>query len=454
MGAVAVPDDALYGAQTARAIDAFAISGIRAHPQFIHSYMWLKKAAAMANAELRQIPTVMAEAICQAADEVLAGQWADQFPVDVFQMGAGTSFHMNVNEVLANRANEILGCARGTYSRTHPNDHVNRGQSTNDTYPTATRVAARVLMTALLRELEDLSYSLKERGIAFDGILKAGRTHLQDAVPIRLGQEFTAYGAAVERAGLGIQTAAYEIQELGIGGTATGTGLNTVPGYRSRVLSCLRTWTGIEWREAMDLRESMQSQYPIARASGSLRLLSLELIRIANDLRLLSSGPTSGLAEIDLPPISPGSSIMPGKVNPSMAEMLNMVCFQVIGNDMAISMAVQAGQLELNVMMPVMAYNILGSIEILTNACHAFTTRCVQGIQANAERCLRYAESSPAIATALTPQIGYEGATRLVERAASEGRSVIELVRETAALDDREIDRLMDARAMTEPPVA
>ncbi|HET6384405.1 MAG TPA: aspartate ammonia-lyase [Armatimonadota bacterium] len=452
LGEVEVPADALYGAQTARAVEAFQISGWTAPQPLIRSYLLIKKAAAAANADLGQIDPEVAGAIAKAADEALAGKWRDQFPVDVFQMGAGTSFHMNINEVLANRANEILGGERGKYDRVHPNDHVNRGQSTNDTYPTAMRMAGRFAMGDLLEVLTDLENAFQDRAAAFDSILKSGRTHLQDAVPIRLGQEFAAYAAAIERARGEVAAAAGGLEELGIGGSAAGTGLNTAAGYRSKVINHLSLWTGIAWRLAPDLREAMQSQYPVARASGSLRLLSNELIRIANDLRLLSSGPMTGLAEITLPAISPGSSIMPGKINPSLAEMLNMVCFQVIGNDTAIGLAVQAGQLELNVMMPVMAFNLVRSSELLTNACRVFTDRCVRGITANEERCRRYAESSPAIATALTPQIGYEEAAKLVQRALVEGRTVTEVAREEGALSEDEIARLLDPRAMTEPP--
>src|SRR5574337_16517 len=328
-------------------------------------------------------------------------------------MGAGTSCNMNVNEVLANRAIELLGGQKGDYAIVHPHDHVNMSQSTNDVFPTAMRMAARLLLAELLPALNDLKSALTEKAQEFDGVLKSARTHLQDAVPIRLGQEFAAYAATVGKCRERLALAARSLEELGIGGSAAGTGLNTHPQDRVRLVEHLRTWTRIEWSTASDMREAMQSNLPVAETSAALRLLALELTRICNDLRLLASGPTTGLAEIKLPAVQPGSSIMPGKINPSMAEMLNMVCFQVIGNDLTVSMAVQAGQLELNVMMPVMAYNLHQSIEILKNAIRVFIDRCVGGIVADVNRCRRYAERSMALATALNVLVGYARAAEV-----------------------------------------
>ncbi|MBM2837278.1 MAG: putative aspartate ammonia-lyase (L-aspartase) [candidate division NC10 bacterium] len=362
-----------------------------------------------------------------------------------------SSFHMNVNEVLANRAIELLGGKKGDHSIVHPNDHVNMAQSTNDVIPTAMRIAARLLLQELLPVLSDLETALGAKAKEFDGILKSARTHLQDAVPIRLGQEFAAYAATIGKCRELIAAAARSLEELGIGGSAAGTGLNTHPQYRFKLVEYLRAWTNINWRNAPDMREAMQSNLPIAEASSALRLLALELTRICNDLRLLASGPTTGFAEIVLPAVQPGSSIMPGKVNPSMAEMLNMVCFQVIGNDLTVAMAVQAGQLELNVMMPVMAYNLHHSIEILKNALRAFIDRCVVGIVADADRCRRYAESSMALATALNTHIGYARAAEVVKRALREQKTIIDVVRDEKLLTEDQIAQILDPIKLTEP---
>jgi len=366
-------------------------------------------------------------------------------------MGAGTSFNMNVNEVLANRAIELLGGQKGDYATVHPHDHVNMSQSTNDVFPTAMRMAARLLLVELLSVLNDLKGTLAEKAKEFDDVLKSGRTHLQDAVPIRLGQEFAAYAVTIGKCQERIAVVARSLEELGIGGSAAGTGLNTHPKYRARLVEYLRVWTSIEWHNAPDMREAMQSNLPIAETSSALRLLALELIRICNDLRLLASGPTTGLAEIVLPAVQPGSSIMPGKVNPSMAEMLNMVCFQVVGNDLTVSMAVQAGQLELNVMMPVMAYNLHQSIEILTNALRVFSDRCVRGIVADADRCRRYAESSMALAAALNISLGYARAAEVVKRAVRERKTIIDVVREEKLLTEAQIAAILNPVKLTEP---
>ncbi|MBI2903200.1 MAG: aspartate ammonia-lyase [Candidatus Methylomirabilis oxyfera] len=451
LGQKEVPADAYYGLQSVRAMENFPISGLKMHPRMVEAMSMIKKAAALANAELGLLKPEISKAIGAAADEVLAGKLRDHFVVDVYQMGAGTSFHMNVNEVLANRAIELLGGKKGDHTVVHPNDHVNMAQSTNDVIPTAMRIAGRLLLGELLPVLQDLQTTLTEKAKEFDGILKSARTHLQDAVPIRLGQEFAAYAATIGKCHERIAAAARSLEELGIGGSAAGTGLNTHPQYQFKLVEHLRAWTNIKWRNAPDMREAMQSQLPIAEASSALRLLALELIRICNDLRLLASGPTTGFAEIVLPAVQPGSSIMPGKVNPSMAEMLNMVCFQVIGNDLTVSMAVQAGQLELNVMMPVMAYNLHHSIEILKNALRVFIDRCVVGIVADADRCRRYAESSMALATALNTYVGYARAAEVVKRALREKKTIIDVVREEKLLTEEQIAQILDPIKLTEP---
>jgi len=451
LGQKEVPADAYYGLQSVRAMENFPISGLRKHARMVEAMVMVKKAAAFANAELGLLKPEVSKAIGAAADEVLAGKLRDHFVVDVYQMGAGTSFHMNVNEVLANRAIELLGGKRGDQTIVHPNDHVNMAQSTNDVIPTAMRIAARLLLQELLPVLSDLETALGAKAKEFDGILKSARTHLQDAVPIRLGQEFAAYAVTVGKCRELIGAAARSLEELGIGGSAAGTGLNTHPQYRFKLVEYLRGWTNINWRNAPDMREAMQSNLPIAEASSALRLLAIELIRICNDLRLLASGPTTGFAEIVLPAVQPGSSIMPGKVNPSMAEMLNMVCFQVIGNDLTVAMAVQAGQLELNVMMPVMAYNLHHSIEILKNALRAFIDRCVVGIVADADRCRRYAESSMALATALNTYVGYARAAEVVKRALREQKTIIDVVREEKLLTEAQIAQILDPIKLTEP---
>jgi len=451
LGQKEVPADAYYGLQSVRAMENFPISGLRKHARMVDAMVMVKKAAAFANAELGLLKPEVSKAIGAAADEVLAGKLRDHFVVDVYQMGAGTSFHMNVNEVLANRAIELLGGKKGDHSIVHPNDHVNMAQSTNDVIPTAMRIAGRLLLGELLPVLQDLQTALAGKAKEFDGILKSARTHLQDAVPIRLGQEFAAYAVTVGKCRGLIAAAARSLEELGIGGSAAGTGLNTHPQYRFKLVEHLRAWTNINWRNAPDMREAMQSNLPIAEASSALRLLAIELIRICNDLRLLASGPTTGFAEIVLPAVQPGSSIMPGKVNPSMAEMLDMVCFQVIGNDLTVAMAVQAGQLELNVMMPVMAYNLHHSIEILKNALRAFIDRCVVGIVADAERCRRYAESSMALATALNTYVGYARAAEVVKRALREQKTIIDVVRAEKLLTEDQIAQILDPIKLTEP---
>jgi aspartate ammonia-lyase len=451
LGFVEVPAKAYYGAQTQRAVENYPISGMRAHPLLIRATGMVKRAAAEANWELELIDPKQADAIISAAQEVIEGKWDAQFVVDVFQAGAGVSFHMNANEVIANRANEILGGKLGEYEFVHPNDDVNYGQSTNDVFPTAMRLAALLDLETLYRELDALADALARKGAEFDGVVKAGRTHLQDAVPIRLGQEFAAYGVAIRKTGEFLRQAGDGLRELGLGGTAVGTGLNTQPEYRTRAVTNLARISGQALFPAEDLRWAMQSNAPMGQVSGALRGLALEVIRISNDLRLLSSGPNTGFNEIHLPSLQPGSSIMPGKVNPVMAELAAMVSFQVIGNDTAVAMAVQAGQLELNVMMPTMAYNVLQSTTILANMLRVFTQKCVAGIEANRERCRYYAESTIALATALNPRIGYAKAAELVKESVATGESIVALARKKKVLSDAELKEVLDPMRMTEP---
>ena len=452
LGEVKIPEDAYYGITTERVLQDFKISGLNLNPKFLEAYIILKKACALANMKIGRLDIKLGKAIVQGSDEILSGKLRDQFKVDVFQMGAGTSFNMNCNEVLANRANEILGSKKGDYKPINPNDHVNMSQSTNDTFPTAMRIAILLKLKDLDPELKKLEKSFQEKAIQFDNIVKAGRTHLQDAVPIRLGQEFRAYSQTVSKSRRIIQTAGESCREIGIGGSATGTGLNTTIGYREEVLNQLNKMTTLNLKQAEDLREIMQSQSAVAEISASLRNLALELTRISNDLRLLSSGPTTGLAEIRLPAIVAGSSIMPGKINPSILEMLGMVGFQVVGNDLTISMAVQAGQLELNVMMPVMAFNILFSIEILTNAIRLTRTKCIDGIEADKAKCKHYADTTLGLATILNPIIGYKTASEIVKHAIKEEKTILNVLREKQILSEEDIIKLLNTSKMTKPP--
>ncbi|HWD37218.1 MAG TPA: aspartate ammonia-lyase [Fimbriimonas sp.] len=453
LGEVQVPAGAYWGSQAERSRNLFQISGLTEHPKMIDAYILLKKACTVANTELGLLDKQIGDAIVQAADEILAGKFRDQFPVDVFHMGAGTSFNMNCNEVLANRAEEILGGGLGEYQRVNPNDHPNYGQSTNDTFPAAMRIMSRLLLDPLLGAVDELSDALAAKGQEFDTILKSGRTHLQDAVPIRLGQEFTAYSVAVKKGRRWLEHAAYELEELGIGGSAAGTGLNTHPQYRFRVVELLREYTGLPFRPADDLREAMQSTLAMSSLSSGLRVLCLELTRISNDLRLLCSGPLTGIAEIVLPPVQPGSSIMPGKVNPSMAENLNLVLFQVLGQCQTLDYSVQAGQLELNVMMPGMAFASQFSLQILANTLKTFTTNCVVGIKADAERCAHYAETSPSLATALNVFIGYKQAAAVVKKALAEKKTIPDVVREMGLLDEETLRKALDPALLTEPGI-
>jgi aspartate ammonia-lyase len=453
LGEKAVPAGALYGIQTLRASENFPISGLRPLPAFVDAVVWIKRSAALVHKQTGRLEARLADAIVQAADEVLAGRHRDQFIVDVFQAGAGTSHNMNCNEVLANRANEILGGERGTYRPVHPNDHVNMAQSTNDVIPTAIRLATLASLPATLRALDQLAGALLAKGDQFDHIVKSGRTHLQDATPIRLGQEFTGYGRTVQRHRQKLEAAAEWLRELNIGGTAVGTGLNAEPEYATLMVEQLEQVTGLELRTGRDLVQLMQSMGDVATVSGALRAYVLDLNKIANDLRLLASGPRTGLAEVLLPPVQPGSSIMPGKVNPSIPEMVNQVCYHALGLDTTVALAAEAGQLELNVMMPVIAHNLVFSLIIVGNASAVLAQRCVEGIQADEAQCAYWLERSPALVTALAPKIGYAEAAKLAKEAVATGLTVKELVLKKGILEGAELEEVLDLRAMTEPGV-
>jgi aspartate ammonia-lyase len=431
LGEVFVPSNALYGAQTQRAIENFPISGLKPRQAFIWSMGMIKKAAAHVNMELGLLDAEKANAIIQAAQEVVDGKWNEQFIVDPFQAGAGTSHHMNVNEVIANRATQLLGGKLGEY-RVHPNDHVNMAQSTNDVIPTAIRLGCLWRLDELLTTLKSLSGALVTKASEFDNIIKSGRTHLQDAVPIRLGQEFGAYAKAIERDAERIQYTAEGLRRLGIGGTAVGSGLNAHPDYHRQMVRKLSELTNLKLSESDNLFESMQSMADASAFSASLRTLALTLIRIANDFRLLSSGPTTGLDEIRLPAVQPGSSIMPGKVNPVMAEMLDMAMFQVIGCDVTIALATQAGQLELNVMMPVIAHNLFEMMQIMIGSVQTFTERAVRGITANQAKAEGWLAQNPIVVTALNPLIGYSQGAELVKEAASRNMTIHDIAVEKA----------------------
>ncbi len=452
LGELSVPAEAYYGIETARAERNFPISGLRSHSMLVRAMALVKKAAAEANRRLGRLDRKRAAAIIKACDEVGRGKFADQFTVDVFQMGAGTSFHMNMNEVLANRAEQILGGDLGKYKRVHPNDHVNMGQSTNDVYPTAMRLAAALLMRdLLLPHLKELEGAFLAKGREFEHVVKSGRTHLQDAVPVTLGQEFRAYGRALGKCRTFISRAGASLLELGIGGSAAGTGLNTAPGYRELAVGLLARMTNLRCRPAQDMREAMQSMRPFTEVSAALRNLAGEMNRIGNDLRLLASGPRAGLAEITLPAVAPGSSIMPGKVNPSMIEMMNMVCYQVMGCDLVVSAASQAGQLELNVMMPVISFNLILMIEIMGRALHQVRTKCVEGIRADVEKCREYGERSLGIVTALSPRLGYARASEIARAAIAQNKTLREIIRQRGLLSPKEVDKILDLERAARP---
>ena len=453
LGPVHVPEAAYYGAQTARALDNFPISGMRPHAALVRATVIIKLAAAEANAALGRLAKPAAGAIARAAREILQGALRDQFVVDVYQAGAGTSHNMNANEVLANRAEELLGGRRGEYARVHPNDHVNMGQSTNDVFPTATRLAILIHHGALVDAARALARALDAHAARWTRVLKTGRTHLQDAVPITLGQEFSGWAANLHVAIEELEHAATRLLELNLGATAVGTGLNAGTDFTQAAVANIARETGFAVTPAANRFRVTQSMGDVAAWSAAMRRLAMETNKIASDLRLLASGPRAGLAEIRLPAVQPGSSIMPGKVNPSIPEMVNQVCYQVYGCDAAVAAAADAGQLELNVMMPVIAWNALHASAILTNTLAVFRERCIDGLEADEARCRELLDRSTAVATALSPYIGYAATAQIAKESVATGRPIRELVLERGLLDAAHADRILSAEAMTEPGV-
>ena len=453
LGDFRVPADAYYGVQTARARANFPISGLTASDSFVRATILVKRAAAEANRTLGRLDDKIADAIIAAADEVLAGRLRDQFVIDVYQAGAGTSHNMNANEVLANRAAEILGGSKGTYAEVHPNDHVNMGQSTNDVIPTATRLALAMEHAGLEGACRALAGSFDDKAAEFVDVLKVGRTHLQDAVPITLSQEFGGYAACLRAAADVADAAVAALHELNLGATAVGTGLNAGDDYTASAVAALARLTTLPLRSATNRFRVTQSMGDVVSYSGALRRMAVELGKIASDLRLLSMGPRAGIAEIRLPAVQPGSSIMPGKVNPSVPEMVNQVCYQVYGCDTTITMAGDAGQLELNVMMPVIAWNALHAQSILTNAMRALRERTVEGIEADRERCRELLDLSTAVATALSPYIGYTATAEIAKASVASGRPIRDLVLERGLMPAADLDRVLSAEAMTRPGI-
>jgi aspartate ammonia-lyase len=453
MGERDLPADAYYGIQTLRALENFPISGLRPLPTYIDACLYIKQAAAKVNGELGCITPEVAESIQGAAVEILGGKYRNQFVVDVYQAGAGTSHHMNVNEVLANRALELLGDVKGNYQRVSPNDHVNYGQSTNDVIPTAIRVGALLALERSLYPALELAIAATDaKAQEFSKIVKSGRTHLQDAVPVRLGDSFGAFRQILMDHQRRLQGAATDLYSIGLGGSATGTGLNTHPQYRQRVAAELGQLIGQPLTSAPNLLAAMQSMAPFVNMAGAARNLAQDLVKISHDLRLMDSGPKTGLKEIQLPPVQPGSSIMPGKYNPVMAEMISMICFQVMGYDQSIALAAQAGQLELNVMMPLIAYNLIHSIEILGNGLKALTEQCLVGITADADRCQHYAEGSLALVTALNTHIGYLNAAAVAKESLVTGKSLRQIVLERELMSPELLAEVLDLEKMSQLP--
>src|SRR5688572_18290483 len=454
LGEHGVPADAYYGIQTTRAVENFPISGLRAPADLVSATVLVKKAAALANVSLDRLDSRIGDAIVRAADEILSGALRDQFIVDVYQAGAGTSHNMNANEVLANRAAELLGGGRGEYRLVHPNDHVNMGQSTNDVFPTATRLALLLGHAALVDSGRGLSASLARKADAFESILKVGRTHLQDAVPMTLGQEFSGYAACIARGADDVDQAAGQLEELNLGATAVGTGLNAGEEYATQAIRNLSRATGLRLKPSANRFRVTQSMGDVLAYSGAMRRLAMELGKVASDLRLLSMGPRAGIAEIALPAVQPGSSIMPGKVNPSVPEMVNQVCYQVMGCDVTVAAACDAGQLELNVMMPVIAWNALHMSTILRESMKALRVRCVDGIEADATHCRELLDRSTAVATALSPYIGYAKTADIAKEAVKTGKTIREIVLERGLMDARRLDEVLSAENMTRPGIA
>jgi aspartate ammonia-lyase len=453
LGSKEVPMDAYYGIQTLRAMENFPITGYRIHEELIKALAIVKKAAALANMDVQRLDPEIGNAIIKATDEIIEGKWHDHFIVDPIQGGAGTSINMNANEVIANRALELLGHEKEEYAYLSPNSHVNMSQSTNDVFPTAVHIAILNLIEKLLATMQYMHEVLKEKARQFDHIIKMGRTHLQDAVPIRLGQEFEAYSRVLERDIKRIQQSRQHLYEVNMGATAIGTGLNADPCYIKNVVKYLAEISGLPLVGAKHLVDATQNTDAYTEVSAVLKVCMINMSKIANDLRLMASGPRAGLGEITLPARQPGSSIMPGKVNPVMAEMINQVAFQVIGNDHTICLASEAGQLELNVMEPVLVFNLLESITIMNNAFRAFTEYCLKGIEANEERLKEYVEKSVGVITAINPHIGYEAAARIAKEAILEGKSVRELCLQYGVLTEEELDIILNPYEMTEPGI-
>lgn len=450
LGAMAVPEDVYYGIQTVRALANFPISGYKLQPAMIRALGLVKKACARANFEVGLLPEDIADAIIQASDEVASGRFDDEFPVDPIQGGAGTSINMNANEVIANRALEILGHPRGRYDIVHPNGHVNMSQSTNDVIPTAFRVALLDMLQPAVSALEQLAASLSRKASEFGHILKVGRTHLQDAVPMYLGQEFGAYARVVTRHTARLRLVASELLEVNLGATAVGTGLNAPPEYAEKAVALLGEWTGHGLRQADDLVDATQNADVPVAVSGELRATAVSLSKIASDLRLMASGPRAGLGELTLPAVQPGSSIMPGKVNPVMAELMNQVAFQVQGNDLVVGLAAQHGQLELNVMEPVLMHNLFESVQILGNAAKVFAEQCIDGIEANEEKLQHDAERCIGIATVLNPYIGYEAASQVATESLQTGLPIRDVVLKHGFLDENTLDELLKPESLTQ----
>ncbi|WP_282155212.1 aspartate ammonia-lyase [Cytobacillus gottheilii] len=454
LGEKEVPAEAYYGVQTLRAVENFPITGYRIHPELIRAMAMVKKAAAMANMDVKQLYSGIGNAIVQAADEMIEGQWHEQVIVDPIQGGAGTSINMNINEVLANRAIELLGEEKGNYFHCSPNTHVNMSQSTNDSFPTAMHIAILSLLEQLIITMEQMQTVFLEKGKEFNHVIKMGRTHLQDAVPIRLGQEFEAYSRVIGRDIKRIKQSRQHLYELNMGATAVGTGLNALPRYIELVVQYLADISGMPFKGAEHLVDATQNTDSYTEVSAALKICMTNMSKIANDLRLMASGPRAGLGEITLPARQPGSSIMPGKVNPVMPELINQVAFQVIGNDHTISLASEAGQLELNVMEPVLIFNLLQSISIMKNAFTSFTEHCVKGIEANEARLKEYVEKSAGIITAVNPHLGYEVAARIAREAILNGTSIRDLCLKYDVLTEEELDLILDPYEMTHPGIA
>lgn len=454
IGSLQVPSDAYYGVQTLRAKNNFFITGYRLNPIFISSLAYVKKAAAICNMEAKTIQEDIAKAIIQAADEIIAGKFRDQFITDVIQGGAGTSMNMNMNEVIANRANELLGGALGTYDKVHPNDHVNFGQSTNDVVPTSGKLTIQFLLKDLVSNLEDLYSAFQSKATQYDHIIKMGRTHLQDAVPIRVGQEFRAFSGPVKRDIERLKAAMYELSFVNMGATAVGTGLNADVNYIQRVVEVLSEVTGFSFSQCKDLVDGTRNLDSFVYLSSILKTCAVNLSKTANDIRLMSSGPKAGIAELILPQEQPGSSIMPGKVNPVIPEVMNQVCFQIFGNDVTITKAAEAGQLELNVFEPVLFFNLFQSIQILTNGIRTFIDNCIAGIQVNEEDCKYWLTRSVGVVTALSPHIGYKVAAEIAKLSLKTGKPVYDLVLEQGLLEKEKLDVILNPFEMTKPGIA